>query len=179
MDFYETVRRRRSIREFKDTPVPREAVERILQAGRLAPSWRNRQCWRYILISDPSVRRMLGEILHNPSMACYENAPYALALCADPTDSGSMGGKDYYLVDCGISMEHVMLAAAAEGLGTCWIGYFPENPVRALLGVPSDVKVVAITPLGVPAEAPEPRPRKELAEIAYENRFGSSCSFEG
>lgn len=169
MEFYETVAARRSIRKYQDVPVPRETVDRILEAARLAPSWCNRQCHRYIVVSDPEKRRMLGELIDNPSKDCYEKAPYALVLCADPTDSGFNGGKDYYLVDCGISMEHAVLAATAEGLGTCWVGYFPENPVRNLLGIPRDVRVVAITPLGVPAEAPAPRPRLAHENMAFSN----------
>ena len=169
MEFFETVAARRSIRKYQDTPVPRETVDRILEAARLSPSWCNRQCHRYIVGSDPEKRSMLGELIDNPSKACYETAPYAIVLCADSTDSGFNSGKEYYLVDCGISMEHVVLAATAEGLGTCWVGYFPENPVRNLLGIPQDVRVVAVTPLGVPAEAPKPRPRLPLENIVFED----------
>jgi len=171
MDFYDVIRARRSIRAYKDTPVERETVDRILEAGRLAPSWCNRQCWRYIVVSDPQQRAMLGELIDNPSRACYENAPYALVLCADPSDSGVSNGKEYYLVDCGISMEHVVLAATNEGLATCWVGAFAEYPVRNLLGIPQDVKIVAITPLGYADEDPEPRPRMPIEKMTFEGNW--------
>ena len=171
MELYETIAARRSIRKYKEDPVPRETLDRVLEAARLAPSWCNRQCHRYIVVSDPETRKTLGELIDNPSVECYEKAPYALVLCAEPSDSGFNAGKEYYLVDCGISMEHLVLAAAAEGLGTCWVGYVPENPVRNLLGIPREVKVVAITPLGVPGEAPSARPRVPLGKIVFEGAW--------
>ena len=169
MDFYDVVRARRSVRKYKPDPVDRAVIDRILDAGRLAPSWKNRQCWHYILVTDPDLKRTLGTLVDNPSEDCYTAAPYVLVLCADSTDSGTMFGKEYYLVDCGISMEHVVLAAQAEGLATCWVGYFAENPVKSLLNVPRDMHVVAITPIGYADEAPEVQPRKALEEIVYEN----------
>lgn len=171
MDFYETVKKRRSVRKYTSQPIAGETLERILEAGRLAPSWCNRQCWRYIAVSDAELRRSLGQLLENPSAECYEDAPIALILCADPSDSGRQAGKEYYLVDCGISMEHVVLAATAEGLSTCWVGYFAENPIKKLLNIPEDTRVVAVTPLGYGAEEPEATPRKQMAEIVFENSW--------
>lgn len=167
MDVYDAIAARRSVRSYRSTPVAPEAVARILEAARLAPSWKNRQCWRFVLIADPEKRRMLGTLLDNPSAQCYADAPYALVLCADSTDSGSSGGKEYYLVDCGVCMAHIALAATAEGLGTCWVGYFPENPVRTLIGAPRDTRIVAVTPIGYAAEAPEARPRQPLAQMVF------------
>ena len=171
MDLYDVINARRSIRKYTDRSVPRETVEKILNAGRLAPSWKNRQCWRIVLVSDPELKRQMGMVVDNPSAELYATAPYILVLCADPTDSGSMSGKDYYMVDCGICMEHIVLAATAEGLGTCWVGYFPENPLKNLLGIPRDTRIVALSPLGYPAEAPEARPRQPLENMLYENTW--------
>ncbi len=171
MEFYETLRARRSIRSYKTDPVERSTIDRILEAGRIAPSWCNRQCWRYILISDPETRAMLGELIDNPNKECYVNAPYALVLCADPSDSGVKNGKEYYLVDCGISMQQVVLAATAEGLGTCWVGAFSEYPIRNLLGIPQDVKIVAITPIGYADETPGEQERLSLNKIVFEGNW--------
>lgn len=167
MELYEAIAARRSVRKYTDTPVEPEKIARILEAGRLAPSWKNRQCWRFVLLSDAEKRQMLGTLIDNPSVECYTNAPYVLVLCADSTDSGSSGGKEYYLVDCGICMAQIALAATAEGLGTCWVGYFPENPVRSLVGAPMDTRIVAITPIGYAAEAPEARPRQPLSQLVF------------
>ena len=169
MEFYDVVNARRSIRRYKDTPVERKKIERVLDAARKAPSWNNRQCWRFVLVSDPTLRAMLGQQIRNPSAECYETAPYALAICADPTDSGVAGGREYYLVDCGAAMEHIQLAAAAEGLGTCFVGSFSEYTVRTILQIPEDVRVVALSPIGWPDEAPGARPRADLKSLVFEN----------
>lgn len=167
MELYETIQARRSVRAYQNKPVEEAALNRILEAGRLAPSWCNRQCWRFIVVQDPAMRALLGEVVDNPSKACYTDAPYTIVVCADSSDSGVMGGKEYYLADCAIAMEHMVLAATAEGLSTCWVGAFQEYPVRNVLRIPSQIKVVGITPLGYAAEEPEPTPRKPLDEIVY------------
>ncbi len=167
MELYETIKARRSIRAYQNKPVEEAALSRILEAGRLAPSWCNRQCWRFIVVQDPAMRAMLGEVVSNPSKECYTDAPYVIVVCADPSDSGVTGGKEYYLVDCAIAMEHMVLAATAEGLSTCWVGAFPEYPVRNVLRIPSEIKIVGITPLGYAAEEPEPMPRKPLDEVTF------------
>lgn len=76
------------------------------------------------------------------------------------------------MTDCGITLDHMTLAATALGLGTCWIGLFEEAPVKELLGIPENIKVVALTPVGVPAKNPKPRPRKDLSEMLYKNKWG-------
>ncbi len=171
MDIYDCIKNRRSIREYLDTPVAPETLEKVLNAGRLAPSWKNRQCWRFVVVSDPAIKAQIGMVVDNPSAKVYETVPYVLVLCADPTDSGTMAGKDYYLVDCGICMEHVVLAATAEGLGTCFVGYFPENPLHGLLNIPRDTRIVALSPLGYPAEMPQARDRQDLDKMVFENEW--------
>ena len=99
-------------------------------------------------------------------------APIIIVGCADPTKSGNKDDKQYYLLDMGISMEHIMLAATEQGLGTCWIGGgFDEAIVKETLNIPKEIRVVAITPLGYPDEITEPRPRKTLEEITIQNHW--------
>ena len=174
MELYETIAVRRSIRKYKEDPVPRETLDRVLEAARLAPSWCNRQCHRYIVVSDPETRKTLGELIDNPSVECYEKAPYALVLCAEPSDSGFNAGKEYYLVDCAIAMEHMVLAAEELGLATCWVGLFEEAPVRRAFDIPEEVKIVGVLPLGVAGKVCKPRPRKAMEEIAFLHRWGET-----
>lgn len=177
MTVLEAIERRRSIRAYSDKPVPREALMQVLEAVRLAPSWKDKQCWSVIVLSDRGTIRALGEALrHNPGREVYETAPYFLVFVADPEKSGVRDDKPYYMTDIGIAMQNGVLAAAELGLGTCWVGAFTEEPVKQLLGVPEALRVVAITPLGYPAEAPEARPRKPMAELAYENRWGDAIN---
>lgn len=171
MEFYDILKTRRSIRKYKTDPVDRAVLDRVLEGGLVAPSWCNRQCWRYIVVSDPILRKHIGSVIDNPSEACYINAPYTLVLCADPSDSGHSNSKDYYLVDCGISMQQVVLAAHNEGLATCWVGSFPETPLHNLLGIPEYVRVVAISPLGYADEQPEPTQRRPREQSVFEDKW--------
>lgn len=82
-----------------------------------------------------------------------------------------MSDKEYYLVDAGIAMENLMLAARAEGLGTCWLGEFEESAAKDALGIPGQWRVVGLTPLGWPDQDPKPRPRKALEEIAFREKW--------
>lgn len=167
MEFMEVVRRRRSIRKFRPDPVPQAKVDQMLEAARLAPSWANGQCWTFLVVTDPKVKHALAEA-GNEWIA---DAPAIIIACADPRQSGAKGDQHYYLLDIGIAMEHLVLAAAEQGLGTCWIGWFDEKKARKALGVPEAIRVVASTPLGYPDEEPEPRPRKSVAEIVRRGKW--------
>lgn len=174
MDCLQAIRQRRSVRRYKDEPIAQAQLDAVLEAARCAPSWKNQQPWTYIVLHDRAQIQALGRATGgNPKGNAYENADYFLVVCADPEKSGCREGKPYYMVDVGITLTQVTLAAAAQGLGTCWVGAFPEQPVKQLLGVPYNIRVVALTPLGVPDEAPEPRPRKPKNQLAYAERWGA------
>jgi nitroreductase len=168
MDFLELVRRRRSIRRYRPDPLPEARIDHVLEAARLAPSWANGQCWTFVVITDPRAKHELAQAGNE----WVEEAPAIVVACANPKQSGNKGDQPYYLLDIGIAMEHLVLAAAEQGLGTCWIGWFDEQKARKALGAPAEVRVVAFTPLGYPAEEPEPRPRKTLGEMVYRDRWG-------
>lgn len=174
MDLYDTIESRRSIRRYKADPVSEEQVLRVLNAARLAPSWKNFQCWRFIVIRSDERRTAVLTAFDdsNPGKKAIMAAPVLIVLCADPESSGKMGDRPYYLVDAGIAMEHLMLAARAEGLGSCWLGEFREDAAKAALDVPEGWRVVGMTPLGYPDQDPRPRPRKTMEEIAFREKWG-------
>lgn len=175
MNLEQAIQTNRSTRMYADLPVPEDKLTKVLDAARLAPSWKNNQGWRYIAVTDREIIRKLGEISPNPRGNAFENAPVFLVQCYDPEASGNREGKTYYLVDAGISMQQAMLTAHDLGLGTCWVGLFPEEKLAQLFGVPQPYRVVAYTPLGVPAEELPKQPgRKELREVAYRNHWGES-----
>lgn len=167
MEFMEVVRQRRSIRRYRPDPVPQAKLDHILEAARLAPSWANGQCWTFVVVTDPKVKHALAEAGNE----WIEQAPVIIAACADPRGSGVKRDQGYYLVDIGIAMEHLILAAADQGLGTCWVGWFDEQKAKQALGVPKEIRVVATTPLGYPDEQPEARPRKSMGEIVRRDRW--------
>ncbi len=171
MEFFACLERRRSVRAYdpKRRPEP-EKMGRILEAARRAPTWANRQGVRLVVVDDPAAlpsvfRRRGGEW----------GAPVFLVALADPTRSGSVDGKDYYLVDAAIALDHAILAATALGLATCWVAgsMLDEAAIKAELAVPDPWRVVALTPLGYPRDPGKPAPteRKPLAEFARQNRF--------
>ncbi len=167
MDFMDVVRGRRSVRMYRPDPVPQAKLDHVMEAARLAPSWANGQCWTFVVVSDPKVKRRLAETGNE----WIEHAPLIIAACAEPKKSGSKKDQAYYLVDIGIAMEHLVLAATDQGLATCWVGWFDEQKARSALGVPKDVRVVALAPLGYADETPEPRPRRSLGEIVHRDRW--------
>lgn len=164
---------RRSIRRYGDRPVEEDKLKAVLEAARLAPSWANMQCWTYIVVRDPAVKEAVADTLEgNPIQKSILSAPVLIVACADPEKSGNVNGQPYYMLDIGISMQQLVLEAWSQGLGTCWVGWIKEDGIRAALGVPADVRVVALTPLGYPSVLPESPGRKPLDEVVRYDRWG-------
>ncbi|MBS7635066.1 nitroreductase family protein [Candidatus Bathyarchaeota archaeon] len=173
MDFYEVVRTRRSVRSYKPDPIPEEALMRILDSARIAPSGSNRQPWKFIIVKDEALKRRLAAACQNQKFIA--EAPVVIVACGYNIhwNRGGYMGDLSMLVDVSIAFTHLILAARAEGLGTCWIGAFDNEEVKKILGVPENVNVVAITPLGYPKDEgfSEPGSRKALSEIVSIDRF--------
>lgn len=169
MDIFQAIRGRRSIRKYKDLPVEDEKIEQVLDAARLAPSWKNMQCWRFLVIRDRAGRNALLDAFPdgNPGKKAIAAAPVVILVCADPEESDIENGIAYYIADTAIAFEHLCLSAHALGLGTCWMGWYDESKIKQQFGVPEQIRIVGITPLGYPDQQPKPRPRKELTEIAF------------
>lgn len=172
MELMDVIKLRRSIRKYKPDPVSDEDIEYVLNAARLAPSWKNLQCWRYVVVKNEEIRRKIAESRPQSKDWIIE-APVIIVACADPSKSGYHGDKEYYLVDIGISFEHLILAARERGLGTCWIGEFNEEIVKEAIDAPENIRIVAFTPLGYPAiEKGEVKDRKNLEEICFYEKYG-------
>lgn len=169
MDIFQVIKDRRSIRKYTDRPVEREKIEQVLEAARLAPSWKNRQCWRFLVIRDAAKKQAILDAFpdDNPGKKAIAQAPAVIVVCADPDESGVENGIEYYIADTAIAFTHLCLAAQAIGLGTCWMGWYDEASIREALGIPGGLRVVGITPIGYPDQEPKPRPRKELCDITY------------
>ena len=164
MDVYQAIRTRKSVRAFSEQDVPEEVLSLLLGAARLAPSASNRQEWRFVVVRDPARRAELAQAANNQRFV--GQAPVILACCAE-TDGHLMPcGQLSYPIDVAIAIDHITLCAVAEGLGTCWIGAFDEGRVRAILGIPSHIRVVGLLPIGYPVDpAPVPKRRLALEEI--------------
>jgi len=170
MDFWEVLEARHSVRDFESSvEVPPEAVERLLQAARQAPSAGNRQPWHFYVVRDPEVRRGLSSAAYG--QAFVAEAPVIIVVCADPERSAARyaqrGRELYCLQDTAVATEHILLAAVALGLGGCWVGAFDEARAAQALNLPGHLRPVAILPIGKPAgKRAIGTPRRGLQEIA-------------
>lgn len=169
MEFYDAIEERRSIRSYKDTPVEKEKLYRILESSTLVPSWSCNNCWKFIIIQDVEIKNKVAECINetNPARKGAFEAPIAVVICADPVNAEEVDGKEYYMADCGIAMEHFILSASSEGLSTCWVGLFNEDCLKSILNIPDPVRVVALSPLGYSNESPGPRKKKSIKDITY------------
>ena len=176
MDIFQVIRDRRSIRRYRSAAVEDEKLEQVLDAARLAPSWKNLQCWRFLVIRDRKRRERLLTAFpaDNPGSRAIATAPVIIVVCADPKASGVENGIEYYIADTAIAFEHLCLAAHALGLGTFWMGWFDEAAIREALAIPDEFRVIGITPLGYPDQEPKARPRKSLEEITFYDRWGQA-----
>ena len=171
MSIIDVMRTRRSTRKYKPDPVPEEVFLRVMEAVRIAPSGKNLQPWHFVIVKDKNMKEKLA--VSSAHQYFIAEAPIIIVACAYPENSYTKMGRymKSWPVDVAIAVDHLMLKAEEEGLGTCWIGSFREEEVKVHLGVPEDVKVLALTPLGYPNEVPKDRGRKSLDEITSYEKF--------
>ena len=169
MSVLTTIRERRSIRAYLDRPVEDDKLLQVLEAARLSPSARNRQEWKFVVVKERETRDKLAAAANGNRFVA--EAPVIIAACATEATYIMSCGQPAGTVDISIALISLMLQAQSVGLGTCWLGAYDEDAVKAILGIPAGVRVVAMTPLGYPAESPSARPRKSLAEIVAYERY--------
>ncbi len=181
MDVPEAIKARRSIRRYKTDPIDDKILEQVLEAARWSPSWANTQCWRFIIVRNNDVKNELAGTLTptNPSINAIKAAPIVIVACAVLRKAGFYreGGPstvlgDWFMFDVGLAMGNLTLAAHALGLGTVHVGNFDHKKAESILGVPEGFCVVEMTPLGYPDGEAKAPPRKELAEIVFNEKFG-------
>ncbi len=169
MDVHEAIRKRYSVRAYQDRAVEDDKLRRVLEAARLAPSGGNRQPWKFVVVRDAQTRRKLAAACNDQTFV--GQAPVVIVgvgVMPDRIMGCDVPGDP---VDVAIALEHIALAATAEGLGTCWIGAFKQDEVRQVVGVPDSAKVVEVMPLGYPADEPRAKKRKPLDEIVSYEKF--------
>ncbi len=169
MEFSELIQRRYSVRAYKPTPVPDEVLQRVLEAARLAPTAANRQPFGLVVLHTEGRREELSRVYGRAWLA---DAPIVIAVCGIPAEAWTRrDGKNFVDVDAAIVMDHLILAAANEGLGTCWIGAFDPAAARQVFGLPEGVEPIVLTPLGYPADEWQPKKRKALTELVHHERW--------
>ncbi len=161
----EKILNRRSIRKYKKEKVPEDIKNKILEAGRQAPSASNRQPWHFILVEDQATKEKLSK---GKWSGFVKDSSFVVIGISLPLDEG---GRKWGVVDVTIALQNMVLAAEVQGVGSCWIGDFKEEELKSELGIPEAAKVVALIPFGLPDEKPGPRTKKLLNEILHINRW--------
>lgn len=168
MDFSELIKARFSVRAYKADPVEEEKLQQVLEAARLAPTAANRQSFQIIVVKTAGREEELGRV-YGPDW--FVRAPLVICACGLPAKNWVRAdGKNYNDVDVAIVMDHLILAAADLGLGTCWIAAFDPDAAREVLSLPEGVEPIAFTPLGYPADTARPKTRKPLEELVRYDR---------
>ncbi len=169
MNVFEAIKSRRSIRSYSDRKIEEDKLKKVLEAGRLAPSAGNMQEWKFVVVQDQDLKEKLGTAANNQRFIA--KADVIIVGCATEVEEIMTCGQYTYPIDLAIAMDHMSLQAVEEGLGTCWIGAFKEDEVKKILGIPPEVRVVELMPLGYPLFMPEPRSRKRFEDIITYDRW--------
>jgi nitroreductase len=169
MEFSKLIKERYSVRAYTPDPVEDEKLEKVLEAARLAPTAANRQPFQLLVIHTEGREEELYDIYQK---AWFVEPPLVICACGLKEQGWTRrDGKSYVDVDVAIAMDHLILAAANEGLGTCWVGAFDPDAARRVLGLPEGVEPIAFTPLGYPADEPGTKKRKLLDELVRQERW--------
>lgn len=169
MDFFELIEKRYSVRAYLSKPVEEDKLQKVLDAARLAPTAANRQPFRIIVVKTEGREEELNQVYRAD---WFVQAPLIICACAVLDEAWVRAdGKDYYDVDTTIAMDHLILAAADLGLGTCWIAAFDAAAARKILDLPDNVEPVVLTPLGYPADNWKPKQRKSLANLVKYDKW--------
>jgi nitroreductase len=165
MSLIDVIVSRRSIRKYKAQGVPQETLERILEAGRYAPSADNEQPWHFIVVTDPKIKEKLSKGRWN---SFIRDSAFTVVGCGN---EGNAYSRKWSTIDTTIALQNMVIAAWSLGIGSCWIGDFEEEEVKRMLDVPKDWRIVSLISFGYPDETPTNAPRKPLKEIASYNGF--------
>ena len=179
MDFEQLVTIRQSVRSYSDKPVEQEKLRLLVEAVRLAPSACNSQPWKFIIVDDPVLLSQLAEAASAKLLgmnAFVQQAPVQIVVVREKANMSSRVGatiknRDYSLIDIGIASENICLQAAAEGLGSCMIGWFDEKMVKKILKIPASKRVELLIPIGYPAKETREKKRKPAGEVVSRNRY--------
>lgn len=173
MDVYEAINKRCSVRSYQAKPVEQDKLLRVLEAGRLSPSARNAQNRKFVVVQDAATRQGLEQA---SGQAFVGQAPVVIAVVTTEPKRIMHCGVPAGPVDCAIAIDHMTLAAVAEGLGTCWVGHFEQDACRKVLNVPDDAQIIEMLTVGYPAagaEAPKAKARKPLTELVCWDKYST------
>ncbi len=170
MQFYNVIENRTSVKKFKNTSIDREKIDRMLNAAMMSPSWKNASSYKFIIVEEENKKNIIADAINNKTGEAAKSvreAPMITVVVADPNESGVIDDKQYYLVDGAIAMEHFILAATAEGYGTCWIAAVDENAIKDVLNIPENYRIIGLTPVGEIQEQKNHYDKKDAGEYVF------------
>lgn len=171
-DILELIKSRRSVRKYLDQPVPKEMIEQLLEAAIWAPTGANLQPWQFIVVTNKDLHEQIGKYARFYFIKSHHvsEVPAVIVICGDPNKSS------FYLIDCALAGENLILQAQSLGLSTCWIGAFDEAPIKTILNIPQNLRIVGLITVGYSAETTSVPPKISLKDIVHWNTFGSMPS---
>jgi nitroreductase len=158
METFETIKKRRSVRQFTGEQIPISDLEKIVDAGRIAPSGNNKQPWVFIMVTDQTILQRLSK-----AAAWSANASAMIVVVMDPASK-------YWVEDGSAAVENMLLAATALGYGSCWLqgnAKPHEAEFKLLLNIPENLKILTLIPIGVPVQWPEEKEKKSLEDVLH------------
>ncbi len=168
MDVFEAIKRRRSIRQFTDEPIGKDALEKLLDAARWAPTASNQQRWRFVVVTSPPVKELIRKFA--PGIFLMPAA--FIVICVEKAPDANPWAQATYLADCAIAAQNIMLVAYEMGIGSCPALSYAKVAISEILDLPERVEPLLVITLGYPAEDPEPPPRLDLSQIAFLDEYG-------
>lgn len=169
MTVLDVIRERGSIRRYEDRSIPKDVMDKVLEAARLAQSAGNRQPWEFIVVQEKDVKKKLASAASNQSLV--DEAAAVIVCIAHPENCGHVGSLDSFLVDVAIAVENMALVSWEMALGSCWIGAYNEEKVKQLLDIPKNLPVVSLFTLGYPAEKQASKRRKPMEQIVHYEKY--------
>ena len=162
MTLLEVIRRRYSCRSYEERPIEQTKLDSLFEAARLAPSAKNTQDWRFVVVTDKETKRQVAETTNRPEV--FEKAGVIIAACSN-SDDVMRCGQAIGPIDIAIALEHIALQATELGLATCWIGSFYTEKVRTILGIPDDIAIIELMAVGYPADTRKQPSREPIEKI--------------
>jgi nitroreductase len=169
MDFIEAIKARKSIRNFLDKKVESETLSNILEIARLAPSFFNRQEYRFVIVQDKIIKNNLVKNANCPTFV--DESPVLIVCCGKPIQPMENSDHSSYIIDATIALNYVTLAAIEHGLGSCWISIYDEDKLKQILGIPEQINVIALVSLGYPKKIPKSETKKRRLPLAQLIKF--------
>lgn len=175
MEVFKAITERRSVRAYKDEPIPEEKLKKILKAATWAPSAGNRQSWEFVVVKNKKKKKKLVKGAYGQNFIA--EAPVVIVVGANKKRSaeryGERGRKLYAIVDAAIATQNLLITAYSLGFGTCWIGAFRDEKIAEIVDFPKYIRPIGIIPLGKPAEQPSAPSRYPLERVVHKSQYSS------